>query len=97
MMSSPALLHMVSSVAPCCCVAGHCNGACQVAHSAGVVLQSHCSYPPDCAASLELLNHSILWQTTVSALQAYVMLAQSYNPLATLLAGAQRHPCHIMP
>jgi hypothetical protein len=57
---SPTLLHSVSSVAPCCYVAGHYSGARRAAHSAGIMLQSHCSYMSDGAAYLELLNHSVL-------------------------------------
>jgi hypothetical protein len=72
---SPALLHMVSSVASCYCINGHYSNACRVVHSAGAVLQSHCSYPPDCVACLELLNHFILWHTTMSTLQACAVLA----------------------
>jgi hypothetical protein len=41
------------------------------------------------------LNHSVLWQATVSMLQAYVMLAQSCNPSARTsrqyLIGRQLH------
>jgi hypothetical protein len=36
---SPVVLHSVSSVMPCCCVAGHCSGAWRVVHSASTVLQ----------------------------------------------------------
>jgi hypothetical protein len=57
---SPALLHSVSSVAPCCYVAGHCSGAQRVVHSVGAMLQSHCSYLSDGVACPELLNHSVL-------------------------------------
>jgi hypothetical protein len=57
---SPALLHSVISVAPCCYVTGHCSGAWRVVHSIGIMLQSHCSYLSDGAAYLELLNHSLL-------------------------------------
>jgi hypothetical protein len=40
---SPTLLHSVSSVAPYRYVTGHCSGARRVTHSAGAMLQSHCS------------------------------------------------------
>jgi hypothetical protein len=56
----PALLHLVSSVAPWCYVTGHCSGAWRVAHSAGAMLQSHCSYLSNGAAYPKLLNHSVL-------------------------------------
>jgi hypothetical protein len=44
---SPALLHSVSSVVPCCYVADHCSGAWRVVHSVDAMLQSHCSYLSD--------------------------------------------------
>jgi hypothetical protein len=57
---SPTLLHSVSSVALCRYVAGHSSGARRAAHSAGTMLQSHCSCLSDGATYLELLNHSVL-------------------------------------
>jgi hypothetical protein len=57
---SPVLLHLVSSVASCRYVAGHSSGARRAAHSAGTMLQSHCSCLSDGATYLELLNHSVL-------------------------------------
>jgi hypothetical protein len=56
----PVTLHSVSSVTSCCRVAWHCSDARRVVHSAGVALQSHCSYLSVCAACPELLNHSVL-------------------------------------
>jgi hypothetical protein len=76
---SPTMLHSVSSVMPYCRVAWHCSGARRVFHSAGAELQSHCSYLSNCAACPELLNHSVLWQLTVSALWVCAVLAQPCN------------------
>jgi hypothetical protein len=78
----PATLHSVSSVAPCCRVAWHCSGARRVVHRVGATLQSNSSYLSICAARPELLNHSVLWQPTMSALRVCAVLAQSYNPPA---------------
>jgi hypothetical protein len=35
---SPVILHLVSSMAPCCRVTWHCSGVRQVVHSAGASL-----------------------------------------------------------
>jgi hypothetical protein len=56
----PTLLHSVSSVAPCRYVVGHYSSAQRAAHSAGAMLQSHCSYMSNRAACPELLNHYVL-------------------------------------
>jgi hypothetical protein len=57
---SPASLHLVSTVAPCCYVTGHCSGVWRVVHSVCAMLQSHCSYMSNGVACPELLNHSVL-------------------------------------
>jgi hypothetical protein len=57
---SPALPHSISSVVSYCYIADHCSGAWRVVHSAGAMLQSHCTYLSDEAAYPELLNHSVL-------------------------------------
>jgi hypothetical protein len=53
-------------------------------HSVDVVLKLHCSYLSGCVACSELLNHFLLWQTTVSTLQVCAVLAQSYNTPARM-------------
>jgi hypothetical protein len=88
-------LHLVKSVAPCHYVAGHYSGAWQAAHSAGAMLQSHCSYLYDGAVCPELLNHYVLYQTTMSVLHICAVLSQACNPLAR--TSCRHRPCRIVP